>query len=71
VPALNRAVLLTFTDGSLVPVEVKRTAVGADARALQLMDQLAVALSAPYDVVAVSQPARDCPTVRSSSTRTC
>jgi hypothetical protein len=54
-------VLLMFTDGRLVPVEVKRTAVGVDARALELMDRLAAALHAPYDVVAVSQPARDCP----------
>ena len=59
-------VLLMFTDGSLVPVEVKRTAAGADAQALQLLDQLAVALRAPYDVVAVSQPARDCPTMPAS-----
>lgn len=53
-------VLLLFTDGSLVPVEVKRTAAGVDARALESMDRLASALNAPYDIVAVSQPARDC-----------
>jgi hypothetical protein len=50
-------VLLLFTDGSLVPVEVKRTAVGVDAKALKSMDRLASALDAPYDVVAVTQPA--------------
>ena len=55
-----------FTDGRLVPVEVKRTAVGVDARALELMDRLAAALDAPYDVVAVSQPARDCPDLPAS-----
>ena len=50
-----------FTDGRLVPVEVKRTIADVDARALELMDRLAAALHAPYDVVAVSQPARECP----------
>ena len=54
-------VLMLFTDGSLVPVEVKRTAAGVDARTLDKMDRLASALEAPYDVVAVSQPARECP----------
>jgi hypothetical protein len=54
-------VLLLFDDGRLVPVEVKRTAAGVDPRTLELMDRLATALDAPFDVVAVSQPARDCP----------
>jgi len=54
-------VLLLFADGRVVPVEVKRTAAGVDARALELMDRLATPLEAPFDVVAVSQPARDCP----------
>lgn len=54
-------VLLLFADGSLVPVEVKRTAAGVDAATLDKLDWLASALNAPYDVVAVSQPARDCP----------
>jgi hypothetical protein len=54
-------VLLMFADGRLVPVEVKRTAAGVDVRALELMDQLAAALHAPYDVVALTQSARDCP----------
>jgi hypothetical protein len=54
-------ILLLFADGRLVPVEVKRTAAGVDCRTLELMDRLATALKAPFDVVAVSQPARDCP----------
>lgn len=54
-------VLLLFTDGSLVPVEVKRTAAGVDPRTFELMDRLATTLEAPFDVVAVSQPARHCP----------
>lgn len=59
-------VLLLFTDGSLVPVEVKRTAAGVDTKALESMDRLASALDAPYDIVAVSQPARDCPDLAAS-----
>ena len=55
-------VLLMFVDGSAVPIEVKRTASGVDARTLQLMDRLASALDAPYDGVIVTQPARQCPT---------
>ena len=54
-------VLLLFADGRLVPVEVKRTAAGVDPRTLELMDRLATALDAPFDVVVVCQPARDCP----------
>ncbi len=53
--------LLLFTDGTLVPVEVKRTAAGVDDRAFDLMDRLSNALRAPFDVLAVSQPARQCP----------
>lgn len=53
-------VLLLFKDASIVPVEVKRRAAGVDDRAIQLMDTLADAVSAPYDVLAVTQPARDC-----------
>jgi hypothetical protein len=59
-------VLLLFADGSLVPVEVKRTAAGVDAATLDKLDRLASALNAPYDVVAVSQPARDCPDLPAS-----
>jgi len=59
-------VLLLFADGRLVPVEVKRTAAGVDARTLELIDRLAAALEAPYDVVAVSQPARECPNLSAS-----
>jgi hypothetical protein len=54
-------VLLLFVDGRLVPIEVKRTAAGVDESALEKMDRLAVALQAPFDVVAMSQPARDYP----------
>jgi hypothetical protein len=57
---------LLFADGRLVPVEVKRAAAGVDAKTLELMDRLAAALEAPYDVVAVSQPARDCPDLPAS-----
>jgi hypothetical protein len=53
-------VLLLFGDGSLVPVEVKRTAAGFGTKAIKKMDRIADALNAPYDVVAVSQPAREC-----------
>jgi hypothetical protein len=59
-------VLLLFADGGLVPVEVKRTAAGVDGRSLELMDRLATALDASYDVVVVSQPARDCPDLGNS-----
>jgi len=59
-------VLLLFADGRLVPIEVKRAAVGVDAKTLELMDRLAAALESPYDVVAVSQPARDCPDLPAS-----
>jgi hypothetical protein len=68
-------VLMLFADGSVVPVEVKRTASGVDARTLELMDRLASALDAPYDAVAVTQYARDCPdlpmSVHQSGNRQC
>jgi hypothetical protein len=54
-------VLLLLADGNMVSVEVKRRAAGADDRAVQLMNILAVAINAPYDILAVTQPARDCP----------
>jgi hypothetical protein len=53
-------VLLLFANGDLVPVEVKRRVAGADARTVALMDTLADALKAPWDVLAVTQPAREC-----------
>jgi hypothetical protein len=56
-------VLLLFADGSLVPVEVKRRAAGADSRAFALMDILADAVDAPYDLLAVTEPARLCPSL--------
>lgn len=54
-------VVLLFADGSLVPVEVKRRIAGADQRMAESLDVLSEALRAPYDIVAVTQPARDCP----------
>lgn len=56
-------VLLLFADGRLVPVEVKRRSAGTDDRTLQLMDTLADALDAPWDAIAVTEPARDIPAV--------
>jgi hypothetical protein len=53
-------VLLLFPDGGMVPVEVKRRALGADARNEALMDNLADALGAPWDALVVTEPARDC-----------
>lgn len=53
-------VLLLFADGSLVPVEVKRRLGGTEGRTAELMDALADALDAPYDVLAVTESARDC-----------
>ncbi|WP_073838570.1 hypothetical protein [Micromonospora sp. CB01531] len=54
-------VVLLFADGSLVPVEVKRRIAGVDLRMADSLDTLSDALRAPYDIVAVTQPARDCP----------
>lgn len=56
-------VVLLFEDGTLVPVEVKRRLAGADERTASLMDSLADALDAPWDALAVTQPARDVPTL--------
>jgi hypothetical protein len=56
-------VVLLFADGSLVPVEMKRRLAGADERTTQLMDALAIALAAPWDVFAVTEPARDIPSL--------
>lgn len=56
-------VVLLFSDGSLVPIEVKRRSSGVDARALSLMDTLADALEARWDALAVTQPARDVPDI--------
>lgn len=54
-------VVLLFADGSLVPVEVKRRIAGVDQRMAESLDALSDALRAPYDIVAVTQPASDCP----------
>lgn len=54
-------VVLLFADGNLVPVEVKRRIAGVDQRMAESLDTLSDKLRAPYDIVAVTQPARDCP----------
>lgn len=53
-------VLLLFSDGTLVPVEVKRRIGGTAGRTVELLDTLADVINAPYDVLAVTQPAREC-----------
>ncbi|WP_344087204.1 hypothetical protein [Luedemannella helvata] len=53
-------VLLLFPDGSMVPVEVKRRHAGIDANAMELLDKLSDALGSPYDIIAVTEPARVC-----------
>jgi hypothetical protein len=62
-------VLLLFADGTLVPVEVKRRLAGADDRTAQLMDTLADALDAPWDALAVTEPARDIPALQAVERR--
>ena len=62
-------VLLMFADGSLVPFEVKRRVAGADDRTAELMDAVAEALGAPWDGLAVTQPARDAPALRGHERR--
>jgi hypothetical protein len=62
-------VLLLFSDGSLVPVEVKRRLAGAEDRTVQLMDTLAEALDAPWDALAVTEPARDIPSLAAMERR--
>lgn len=56
--------LLLFADGSLVPIEVKRRSAGVDDNAERSMDEVANALEAPWDVLVVMEPARDCETIR-------
>lgn len=56
-------VLLLFADGSLVPVEVKRRLAGVDAHTVRLMDTLADAVDAPWDALAVTEPAREIPSL--------
>lgn len=62
-------VLLLFSDGSLVPIEVKRRGAGVDERALSLMDTLADALEARWDALAVTQAARDLPDIAAAERR--
>jgi len=54
-------VVLLMRDGSIVPVEVKRRAAGATDDNERLMDTLADAVAAPWNVLVVTEPARDCP----------
>jgi len=62
-------VVMLFADGSLVPVEVKRRATGVDVKALTSMDDVAAAVDAPWDAMAVLQPARDCEATRMAERR--
>jgi hypothetical protein len=57
-------VCLLFSDGSIVPVEVKRRQGGTRGQTIELMDKLANALEAPYDILAVTEPARECESIR-------
>ncbi|MGY0230672.1 hypothetical protein [Longispora urticae] len=43
-----------------MPVEVKRRHAGIDDKAIELLDKLSTAIDAPYDILAVTEPARDC-----------
>lgn len=54
-------VLLLFSDGSLVPIEVKRRLAGADEGAAAVADELSDILNAPWDGFVVTEPARDIP----------
>jgi hypothetical protein len=58
-------VVLLFASGDIVPLEVKRRHGGVDQRTIGLMDDLARALASPWDGLAVTQAARDCPDVAS------
>lgn len=62
-------VLLLFADGSLVPVEVKRRLAGFNDRTVQLIDTLADALSAPWDALVVTEPARNIPALAAAERR--
>lgn len=62
-------VLLLFSDGSLVPIEVKRRGAGVDERALSLMDTLADALEARWDALAITQAGRDLPDIAAAERR--
>lgn len=62
-------VVLLMRDGSIVPVEVKRRAAGANDENERLMDSLAHAVKAPWDALAVTEPARDCQELQSRERR--
>ncbi|MEQ3551752.1 hypothetical protein WIS52_14860 [Pseudonocardia nematodicida] len=53
-------VALLFSDGSLVPLEVKRTVRGLGAEAIELMDTLRDRLGSSWDAFAITQPASEC-----------
>lgn len=57
-------VVLLFADGTLVPVEVKRRAAGFDEKTSASLNRAATALQAPWDAIAVTEPARDCEAIR-------
>lgn len=62
-------VLLLFADGTLVPVEVKRSSAGVDQKSQCSMDTVAAALGAPWDVLVVTERARDCEPIRAAERR--
>lgn len=62
-------VVLLFADGSLIPIEVKRRGAGVDDKTQLAMDTVAAALSAPWDVLVVTEPARDCEPIRTAERR--
>lgn len=62
-------VLLLFADGSLVPVEVKRRSAGVDEKTQLSMDAVANVLGAPWDVLVVTEPARDSESIKTAERR--
>ncbi|WP_410619394.1 hypothetical protein [Amycolatopsis sp. cmx-8-4] len=62
-------VILLFTDGTLVPVEVKRRRAGVDQKAQNSMNKVADVLEAPWDVLVVTEPARKCEAIRVAERR--
>lgn len=62
-------VLLLFADGNLVPVEVKRRRTGVDERTQRSMDAVVDAVDAPWDVLVVSEPARECEAIHAAERR--
>ena len=62
-------VLLLFANGTLVPVEVKRRSAGVDEKTQRSMDAVAAALGARWDVLVVTEPARECEAIRIAERR--